>query len=168
MSRTAAPRRPRHVAVALAVAAAVSVACTAGGCSALSTRPPPSTPLRDPSECTRTNGPAIGDVILAGATGATAVLSLGIAALEEQAASNETVPSWDPHTRSNDSAGTFLTVGLIAGVAALGFVASARHGFRAASACRAASQELLRRQAPLAPPPYPAPPWGYPPYAPPR
>jgi len=149
--------------VVLAVAASAS-----GGCSALLTRPPPSTPVRSLSDCTRSNGPAIGDVIGAGVSGATAVLSLGIAALEEQAASNETVPSWDPHTRSNDSAGTFLTVGLIAGVAALGFVASARHGFRAASACRAASQELLRRQAPLAPPPYPAPPWGYPPYAPPR
>jgi hypothetical protein len=164
--------RPR-LPVGVVVLIAAVIASAAGGCSALLTKAPTSTPIRSLSDCTRSNGPAIGDVIGAGASGATAVLSLGIAGIESQNAANETVPSWNAHGKSSAGEG-YLTFGIVAAAAAVGLAVSARYGFQGASKCRAAVHELLQQQGQLPPPPpamppgYPPPPgWGYPGYPPP-
>jgi hypothetical protein len=162
-----------------AVAVMALGALAGGGCSALSSRPPVTVPLGSTSECSRSPAPAIGDVILAGVAGGTTVVSLGVAALQRRAADQETVPSWDLHSRSDANVGTFVTVGILAAAATVGFVASARYGFHSASQCRAAQRELLWRSFPPPPPPSspqppggypgnPPPPWGYPGYPPPN
>jgi len=147
------------------VAVLAAVASAGSGCSALFITPPRHTPLQSLDDCTPSVAPPILDAILTGVTGATAVIGLGVAAIEQQEASNETAPSWDAHTHANVNANTYLTVGLIAQAAALGLAVSTRYGFRGSGDCRTARRPLLRRQTPPAPPPfgYPPPPWGYPP-----
>jgi len=136
----------------VSLAAVAAVAWAGSGCSALFTTPPPRTPLQAPEECTASVAPPIFDAILTGLTGATAVIGLNVAAYEQHEAGNEVQPSWDAHTRANVNANTYLTVGLVAQAAVLGFVASTRYGFRAVGRCRAARKELLRQQAAAEPP----------------
>jgi hypothetical protein len=128
--------------------AALAVALVLGGCSAILSQPPPATPLAAPSDCSASAAPPVGDVILAAVSGGVAVAGVGIAGLEKVRASNETAPSWDPHPTADANANTYLVVGLAALPVAVGLVMSARHGFRSAKACRAATSDFLRQREP--------------------
>jgi hypothetical protein len=143
----------------------MSVSLSGSGCSALRSRPPRVLPLQSPEECSGSKGPPIADVILAAVSGGGAVIGLGGAALVSSAASNQRVPSWDPHSKADSSEGTLLLFGLAATAATAGFVASAYHGFNSASACRAAVRDLRLRYPPL---PYYLPPPAWWPPAPPQ
>lgn len=151
------------------VSAAVigSIALTGMGCSAMRSRPPLSVPLHSLSDCSRSKAPPFVDVgFTAGSAGA-AALSFGVVALQANAAGNERAPSWDPHTKSGADNGAWLTFGLLATAAAVGFAASAHHGFESAAACREAIAELKSRTAPgyFGQPPASGPPGFFPPSA---
>jgi hypothetical protein len=128
--------------------AAIAVALVLGGCSAILSTPPQATPLASPTDCSTSVAPPVGDVILAAVSGGVAAAGLGIAGLEKLRASNETAPSWDPHPTADANANTYLVVGLAAVPAAVALVISARHGFRSAKACKAATSDFLRRREP--------------------
>jgi hypothetical protein len=128
--------------------AAIAIAFVFGGCSAILSQPPQSTPLASPADCSTSIAPPVGDVILAAVSGGIASAGLGIAGLEKLRASNETAPSWDPHPTADANANTYLVVGLAAVPAAVALVMSARHGFRNAKACRVATGDLQRQREP--------------------
>jgi len=129
----------RPVAIALLVAVC--------GCSAVLSKPPPARPLQSPHECLPDTGPPIGDVVLAGVSGAVGVIALGISRLDDMEAAVETDPSWDPHTKSDAHAGTILALGIAATAVAVAATVSAGYGFGSARRCKTATRELMQRRA---------------------
>jgi hypothetical protein len=126
-----------------------------GGCSLIASQPPPTQPLRTMSECSDSRLPVYGDIYLAINTGALALVGLAGAAITQNGASNEIVPSWDPHPRSNSGVASLLTFGVVTAAATVGLIGSARYGLRSAAACQAAQLEFFRRgyEFPTRPPP---------------
>jgi len=126
------------------------------GCSAIQSKRPPATPLRSFEDCSTEAGPAVRDTLLTIASGVTAVGGLGIGYVEKSEASHERVPSWDPHTKSDEHANALLVAGLVAIPATVAFYLSARYGYRNVRACKVARRDLMERRsqvlpAPLAP-----------------
>jgi hypothetical protein len=125
---------------------AIALLLALGGCSAVLSKPPPPGPLQSLSECRPESAPAVGDVMLAGVSGAVGAFALGIARLQEMAASAETDPSWDPHTKADAHEGRYLAVGIAATAVALAATVSAGYGFGSARRCKNASRELMQRR----------------------
>jgi hypothetical protein len=135
------------------LAAMVIVVVANSGCSAIHSKRPPAPPLRSFEDCSTEAGPAVGDTLLTIASGVTAVGGLGIAWSEKMKASMERVPSWDPHTKSDEHANALLAAGLVALPATVACSLSARYGYRNIRACKVARRDLMERrsQMPLAP-----------------
>jgi hypothetical protein len=122
------------------------------GCSYMQSQPPPERPLRWEGECSTSRWPVVGDVYLSLNTGSIALLSFLAAALVSSNASDETVPSWDPHPRSTKVVPLFLTVGVLGTAATYGLIRSAGYGLQSARDCDGAIAELQRARAAWPPP----------------
>jgi hypothetical protein len=139
----------RSVPLVFALAAALVVPA---GCSYMQSKPPPERPLRWEGECTSSRWPVLADVYLSLNTGGIALLSFVAAAVAASNASDETVPSWDPHPRSTENVPLFLAVGALGTAATYGLIRSAAYGLRSGRDCDQAVAELQRARAGWPPP----------------
>jgi len=128
--------------VALALLLAVS------GCSAVLSQPPPTTAMSSLEDCRSWVAPPVGDLVAGVGAAVAGGMSLFVAGVERAEASNETDPSWDPHTKADAHANLLIAGGLVAIPAAVALFISARHGFRSAKECRAARLEYMKAAPP--------------------
>lgn len=122
-----------------------------GGCSAMVSQPPATTtPIRFATECSESYWPLIADWYLAANAGTLAIVTLGVAAVQHDNASNNVVPSWD-QGRGQSGVMPLAVVGVVATAATVALIQSARYGKRSADACEDARLRLINGWRPPAP-----------------
>lgn len=142
------------ISTGLGAAVGIAAALTQGGCSYVTSVPPPrNRPLSHTNECSDSRWPVVGDVYLALNTASLALILFGAAAILNGHRSTTPSASWVP---PGDSGATpYLAAGLLATASTVLVVKSAGYGLASARACDVARIDLFMRP----PEPHSGQPW---------